>query len=90
MRKFLMTVAQGARGVMRVYTRSCQDKLRNKDHGKVSREVERVAELRQIGITTFLDNGKAQVKMVKKEKKKGRKALTPKQDADLLSCYAQK
>ena len=76
MRRFLTT--QGARGVMRAYTRSCQDKLRNIDHGKVNRAVERVAELRQIGITTFLDDGKAQVDMVKKGTKKQPKTLAPK------------
>ena len=78
MRRFLTTVAQGARGVMRAYTRSCQDKLGNKDRGKVNRAVERIAELRQIGITTFLDAGTPQLELVKKGKKKELKSLAPK------------
>jgi hypothetical protein len=39
MRRFFMTVAQRAIGVMRTYMRSCQDKVGNKDAGRVNKAV---------------------------------------------------
>ena len=44
----------------------------------MNRAVERIAELRQIGITTFLDAGIPQLEMMKKGKKKEPKSLAPK------------
>ncbi len=52
----MKTVAQGSRGMMRTYTRSCQDKLLNKEKDKNHRAVEATAELRQLGIKDFVKN----------------------------------
>ncbi len=41
----MKTVAQGARGMMRTYTRACQDKLKNKEKEKKHKAVEATAEL---------------------------------------------
>ena len=57
-RKLMKTVAQGARGMMRTYTRACQDKLVNKEKDKKHRAVEAIAELRQLGIKDFVKNHK--------------------------------
>jgi hypothetical protein len=54
MKRLMTTIAQGARAVMRVYTRACQDKNRDKDKDIVNRAIEKVAELRQIGMLSFL------------------------------------
>ena len=51
-KKLMKTVAQGARGMMRTYTRACQDTLKNKEKDKKNRAVEATAELRQLGIKT--------------------------------------
>ena len=44
----------------------------------MNRAVERIAELRQIGITTFLDAGTPQKEIIKKGKKKEPPSLAPK------------
>ena len=52
----MTTMAQGARGVMRVFTRASQDKNRNKEDNKRNMAVEKIAELRQISRTQWLWN----------------------------------
>ena len=44
-KKLMKTVAQGARGMMRTYTRACQDKILNKEKDKKHRAVEAIAEI---------------------------------------------
>ena len=39
---------------MRVYMRACQDKNRDKDKDKINRAVEKIAELRKVGMLSFL------------------------------------
>ena len=48
----MKAIAQGARGVMRVYTRACCDKTREKD--KLAKGYTRALELRQLSIGEFL------------------------------------
>ena len=48
----MKTVAQGARGVMRVYTRACCDKTR--ERGKLAKGYTRALELRQLSIGEFV------------------------------------
>jgi len=48
----MKAVAQGARGVMRVYTRACCDKTREK--GKLAKGYTRALELRQLSIGEFV------------------------------------
>jgi hypothetical protein len=71
-KKLMKTVAQGARGMMRTYTRACQDKLLNKEKDKKHRAVEASAELRQLGIKEFVKNigEKELVPKIRKQKKK--------------------
>ena len=72
-RKLMKTVAQGARGMMRTYTRACQDKLVNKEKDKIHRAVETITELRQLGIKDFVKNVKdieVEPKIRKNKKKK--------------------
>ena len=52
MRGFMRAIAQGARGVMQVYTRTCCDKTRDK--GKLARSYVRALELRQLSIGDFV------------------------------------
>ena len=52
MRGLMRATAQGARGVMRVYTRTCCDKTRDK--GKLARSYVRALELRQLSIGDFV------------------------------------
>ena len=59
MKRLMTTIAQGARAVMRVYTRACQDKNRDKDKDIINRAIEKVAELRQIGMLSFLGSNAA-------------------------------
>ena len=60
MKRLMTTIAQGARAVMRVYTRACQDKNRDKDKDKINRAVEKIAELRQVGMLSFLGPNEAE------------------------------
>jgi hypothetical protein len=73
----MKAVAQGARGLMRVYTRACCDKTRNE--GKLARSYARALELRQLSINGFVGHniiGKLNNKLDKnKNKKKGKKTL---------------
>ena len=78
MKRLMTTVAQGARGVMRVYTRACQDKSRNKEDNKKHRAVEMTADLRQLGITSYLNLGAEDIAKAGDKKKKKDKPLTPK------------
>jgi hypothetical protein len=48
----MMAIAQGARGVMRVYTRACCDKTR--ENGKLAKGYTRALELRQLSIGEFV------------------------------------
>ena len=76
MKRLMATMAQGARGVMRVFTRASQDKNRNKEDNKRNMAVEKIAELRQIGITNFLDT--IAVESIKAGNKQNKKAKTTK------------
>ena len=70
----MQAVAQGARGVMRVYTRACCDKTRDKE--KLAKGHVRALELRQLSIGDFVGqspangDGKAETLKIKKDKKK--------------------
>ena len=76
MKRLMTTIAQGARAVMRVYTRACQDKNRDKDNDKINRAVEKIAELRQVGMLTFL--GPSEAEGTQGKPKKGKKKPSPK------------
>ena len=76
MKRLMATMAQGARGVMRVFTRASQDKNRNKEDNKRNMAVEKIAELRQIGITKFLDT--IAVESIKAGNKQNKKVKTTK------------
>jgi hypothetical protein len=54
MKKLMGVICQGARVVMRTYTRTCCDKNKDKDNKK-NRGVERAQELRQLSIKDFTD-----------------------------------
>ena len=71
MKRLMTTIAQGARAVMRVYTRACQDKNRDKDKDKINRAVEKIAELRQVGMLSFL--GPKEAEGTQGKPKKGKK-----------------
>ena len=75
----MTTIAQGARAVMRVYTRACQDKNKDKDKEKINRAVEKIAELRQIGMLSFLGSNAAGG--LQQNQIRGRRDQAPKQDA---------
>ena len=60
MKQLMITNAQGARAVMRVYTRACQDKNRDKDKDKINRAVEKIAEPREVGMLSFLSPNEAE------------------------------
>ena len=85
-RKLMKTVAQGARGMMRTYTRACQDKIVNKEKDKKHRAVEAIAELRQLGIKDFVKNVKdievePKIRKHKKKKTLPEKECAPPMDA---------
>ena len=76
----MRAVAQGARGLMRVYTRACCDKTR--DEGKLAKSYARALELRQLSINEFVghdstsrSDGKSDKDKNKKKKKKGKQTL---------------
>ena len=74
----MKAVAQGARGLMRVYTRACCDKTRNE--GELARSYARALELRQLSINGFVGHniiGKLNDKLDKNKnkEKKGKKTL---------------
>ena len=71
MKRLMTTIAQGARAVMRVYTRACQDKNRDKEKDKINRAVEKIAELRQVGMLSFL--GPKEAEGTQGKPKKGKK-----------------
>ena len=50
MKRLMATIAQGARAVLRVYTKACQDKNRDKDKDAINRAVGKISEQRQIGM----------------------------------------
>ena len=62
---------------MRVYTRACQDKNRDKDKDKIYRALEKIAELSQLGILTFLEAEGVHLTSTT-EKKNKRKKPSPK------------
>ena len=68
MKELMVTITQGARGVMRVYTRACADKTRGKG---IKRGYERELELRQLSINDFIGipNKELSVKKIKKKEK---------------------
>ena len=75
----MQAVAQGDRGVMRVYTRACCDKTRDKE--KLAKGHVRALELRQLSIGDFVGqspangDGKAETLKNKKDKKDKKKVL---------------
>ncbi len=74
-KKLMKTVAQGARGMMRTYTKACQDNLMNKEKDKKHRAVEAIVELRQLGIKDFVKGIKGIDLEPKNRKSKKKKAL---------------
>jgi hypothetical protein len=80
-KKLMKTVAQGARGMMRTYTRACQDTLKNKEKDKKNRAVEATAELRQLGIKDFTEKFKEINIEPKSRNKKKNKTLSEKECA---------
>ena len=78
MKRLMTTMAQGARGVMRVFTRASQDKNRNKEDNKRNLAVEKIAELRQIGITNFLDTKAVEPIKAGRKQEKRTKSTKPK------------
>lgn len=74
MKKLMCAVAQGARGVMRVYTRACCDKSRNKESTKRYVATERELELRQLTMAGFMTKeGSANIETIQVKEKKGKK-----------------
>jgi hypothetical protein len=72
----MKAVAQGARGLMRVYTRACCDKTR--DQGKLAKGYARELELRQLSINEFVGQevkNRSNGNTGGKKKKKGKQAL---------------
>jgi hypothetical protein len=74
----MKAMAQGARGLMRVYTRACCDKARGKD--KLAKGYARELELRQLSICEFVGQEIANKSNISsnsksKKKKKGKQAL---------------
>jgi hypothetical protein len=72
----MKAVAQGARGVMRVYTRACCDKTREK--GKLAKGYTRALELRQLSIGEFVGQditNKTNSNNNQNKKKKGKLTL---------------
>ncbi len=89
-KQLLKTVAQGARGMMRTYTRACQDKLLNKEKDKKHRAVEAAAELRQLGIKDFVKNIKdIEVEPKIREQKKKKKTLPEKECAPPMDALKE-
>ena len=85
-KKLMKTVAQGARGMMRTYTRACQEKLLNIEKEKKHKAVETIAELRQLGIKDFAKNIKdidvePKIRKGKKTKTLPEKECAPPMDA---------
>jgi hypothetical protein len=75
----MKAVAQGARGLMRVYTKACCDKTR--DVGKLAKSYARALELRQLSINEFVGQNiinKSDRKLDKEKKKKGKQTLPEK------------
>ena len=68
MKKLISIICQGARVVMRTYTRTCCDKNRDRNDTK-NRGVERAQELRQLSINDFTKLATAEVAPGKKKKK---------------------
>ena len=75
MKKLMCAVAQGARGVMRVYTRACCEKSRNKDRAKNYIATERELELRQLTMAGFLTNEDNDTETIRTNKKKEKKKI---------------
>ena len=74
----MKAMAQGARGLMRVYTRACCDKARGKD--KLAKGYARALELRQLSIYEFVgqdisNKTNSNRNSNSKKKKKGKQAL---------------
>ncbi len=87
-RKLMKTVGQGARGMMRTYTRACQDKLLNKEKDKKHRAVEAIAELRQLGIKDFVKNIR-DIEVEPKIRKQKRKILPEKECAPPMDALKE-
>ena len=73
-KKLLGMICQGARLVMRTYTRVCCDKNRCKDDKK-NRGVERTQELRQLSLMDFAKLGSMDESTNQRKKKKARETL---------------
>jgi hypothetical protein len=73
MRGLMRAIAQGARGVMRVYTRTCCDKTRDK--GKLAKSYVRALELRQLSIGDFVGQDTAKGSERKLSKGKDRETF---------------
>ncbi len=63
----MKSIAQRARGIMRVYTRACCDKARGKKDSYIG--YTRALELRQLSICEFVGQRAAGVRKRKKQKK---------------------
>ena len=63
----MKSIAQGARGIMRVYTRACCDKARGKKDPNIG--YTRALELRQLSISEFVGQRAAGMRKRKKQKK---------------------
>ena len=76
MKKLMGVTAQGARAVMRVYTRACCDKNRvREDSNKINRGLERNQELRQLSMNDFTTAMSGMISENTKKKKKGKERL---------------
>jgi hypothetical protein len=76
MKKLMGVTAQGARAVMRVYTRACCDKNRvHEDAKKINRGLERNQELRQLSMNDFTTAMSGMVSENTKKKKKEKERL---------------
>ena len=81
-KKLLKVICQGARLVMRTYTRVCCDKNRSKEDKK-NRGVERSQELRQLSLMDFAKLGSLEDPALGKKKKKKRdKEILPLGDCE--------
>jgi hypothetical protein len=88
-KKLMKTVAQGARGMKRTYTRACQDTLKNKEKDKKNRAVEATAELRQLGIKDFTEKFKEINIEPKSRNKKKNKTLSEKECAPPMDALRE-
>ena len=80
-KKLLRIICQGARLVMRTYTRVCCDKNRCKDDKK-NRGVERSQELRQLSLMDFAKLGSLEDPTSGKKRKKKAKEILPLGDCE--------